>query len=146
MNKECRCYNTIKGMGHDPLCDCDCHQPDKAMNKEYEIEKGEYLVDTQPDKAEGWEERLRELPLHTYETNKKGTWSFAVDIHEATAFIFEAIEEAVKEERVMRKGNRWGWNEAIDILTGKGLGETLNVRGDGYDYIWELVKIKKLTK
>lgn len=24
--KKCKCYQTIKGMGHDPICDCECHR------------------------------------------------------------------------------------------------------------------------
>lgn len=37
--KQCRCYNTIKGMGHDPICDCECHQPKTQEDWENEIHR-----------------------------------------------------------------------------------------------------------
>ena len=37
--KNCKCYNTIKDMGHDPICDCECHQ----LKEEYALDADKVL-------------------------------------------------------------------------------------------------------
>lgn len=102
--KQCRCYNTVKGMGHDPICDCECHQP--KPQEDWEKELSRILLDGYR-KYLSWESSNLNGPIDLSNWVKKGTSLVASNhiLYPVTIFIRTLIEKREKElvERIKNK-------------------------------------------